>query len=122
MYEPPFPIDPSKVHVRGYWENLESVMEAISTWQGLGLALLIPGALGVFYQCAKFVRKTLPDNFGNNPGFGCLEVMVLPWFSLSCIGAGLLSRSWLWPIVIFPVGLFATGFLATLLARKFRDR
>ena len=94
-------------------------METIDTWQQIGLMLLIPGVLGVFYQCVKFVRKTLPDNFGNNPGFGCLEVMVLPWFSAICIGVGLVTQSWMWPIVVFGVDLFSIGVLATLLAQIF---
>ena len=85
----------------------------------LGLILTIAGLAGVAYQCLIFVRVTLPDNYGKNPGFGCLEMMVMPWFSVTCIGVGLLTQSWLGGAFIFGIGMFSFGFFAILLSRLF---
>ncbi len=88
-------------------------------WGQLGLFLLIIAALGFCYQCGVFVRKTLPDNYGSNPGFGCFEVTVMPWFMVGCVGAGLVLQSFLWAAIIFGFGFFALGFFAQLLAHLF---
>lgn len=88
-------------------------------WGQLGYVLLVIGVPGVCYQSIIFVRKTLPANYGNNPGFGCLEIMVLPWFLAGCIGAGLVLQSLLWAVIIFGAGFFLIGFLAQLLAFVF---
>lgn len=88
-------------------------------WQSLGYLLLVIAVPGFCYQCVVFVRKTLPENFGNNPGFGCLEMMVQPWFLIGCVGAGLALHSWVWALALFGVGIFAVGLLAQLLAHIF---
>ena len=88
-------------------------------WEKLGIILPIIGFAGVAYQCLIFVTKTIPDNFGSNPGFGCFETMVMPWFSIACIGTGLLLQSWIWGVGIFAIGMFSFGFLASLLSKIF---
>ncbi len=88
-------------------------------WEQLGLVLLIIGVLGVSYQCVIFVKETIPETYGGNPGFGCLEVMVAPWFATGCTGLGLLMQSWMWGVGAFGIGIFCFGFLAMLLAHLF---
>jgi hypothetical protein len=89
-------------------------------WVLLGLLLLIVGVLGVIYQCVIFVKEILPTNYGN-PGFGCLETMVAPWFALGCFGLGVFMHSWKWGVMVFGFGILPFGFLAMLLERRFRD-
>lgn len=91
-------------------------------WEQLGLVLLIIGVLGVIYKCVIFVKETMPENYGGNPGFGCLEMMVRPWFATACIGFGLLIHSWKWGVGTFVIGFLLFGFLAMLLARLFGGR
>lgn len=88
-------------------------------WVLLGYFLLAIGVTGFCYQCIIFVRKTLPQNYGSNPGFGCLEKMVQPWFMAGCVGAGLALQSFFIAITVFAVGFFSIGFLAQLLAHVF---
>jgi hypothetical protein len=88
-------------------------------WQVLGLFLLMLGGLGVYCKCIAFVRVTLPQNYGSNPGFGQFETMCLLWVAGLCIGLGLIMQSWLWGFVSFGIGFFLLGLLAMLLARLF---
>ncbi len=91
-------------------------------WELLGTILLIAGVLGVSYQCVIFVREIVPQNYGGNPGFGCLEMMVAPWYAIGCLGAGLLMQSWVWGTSLFVSGFLCFGFLAMLLGRLFGGR
>ncbi|MES0370816.1 MAG: hypothetical protein ABUK11_00920 [Mariprofundaceae bacterium] len=88
----------------------------------VGLILLTVAVLGFAFQCLKFVWVTLPENYGSNPGFGCFEMMVMPWFAGACIGVGLLMQSWIWGVTVFVVGIFTLGFFAMLLTALFGDR
>ncbi len=90
------------------------------TWDALGLLLLVIAACGFGYQCWVFVRRILPQNYGSNPGFGCFEVMVMPWLVTGSAGTALAAQSWAWGIGVFVAGFFSSGFLATLLGRGFR--
>ena len=88
-------------------------------WGKLGIIPLLIGIVGVAYQSLIFVKQTIPENYGNNPGFGCFETMILPWLALACIGIGLLLWSWIWAVCIFMIGMFCFGFLASWLSRTF---
>ena len=88
----------------------------------LGPVLIVIGILGVIYQCVIFIKETLPANYGNNPGFGCFEVMTCPWFAAGSFGLGLFMQSWRWGFMVFGFGMFFMGFLAMLLARLFRGQ
>ena len=88
-------------------------------WGNLAIVSMTIGTLGVCYQCVKFVRQTIPENYGSNPGFGCLESMVMPWFATACIGLGLFMQSWVSGAVVFAIGIFCIGFLAMLLGHLF---
>ncbi len=85
----------------------------------VSIALLVIGGLGVCWQCVVFVRKTLPENYGSNPGFGCLETKVLPWHVITTIGAGMMLKSWSWGIGILVLGIFGYGLIAMLLGKLF---
>jgi len=89
-------------------------------WEWTGLILLITGLLGAIYQCVVFVREVVPATYGGNPGFGCLEMMVMPWLVTGTVGVGLFTMSWGWIAVVFVVGFFGFGFLAQLLGRLFK--
>lgn len=91
-------------------------------WQNIGFILLFIGLIGVLYQCVKFVKITIPEYYGRNPGFGCLDMMVQPWFITGCIGLGLVMQSWLWGCITFGLGLFFFGFLAMLLGHLFGSK
>ena len=91
-------------------------------WVKLGVVLLVVGAAGFVLQCVKFVRVTLPENYGGNPGFGALETRVAPGFAIACLGLGLALGSWKWGLIVFGLGMFATGFVAMALARLFGGR
>ncbi len=93
--------------------------EAKEMWEGLGLLLLIVGSLGAGYKCVTFAKVTIPGNYGSNPGFGRLEMMVMPWLAGACLGLGLFMQSWIWGVGSFGVGVFFFGFLAQLLSRLF---
>ena len=61
----------------------------------LGYALVAIGAAGFVTRSVEFVRITIPDNYGSNPGFGAYESMVLPWFAAGFIGLGfVLGTTW----------------------------
>ena len=85
----------------------------------LGPVLIVVGILGVIYQCVIFVKETLPANYGNNPGFGALEMKVFPWVASVGIGLGLMLHSWIWGVSVLAFGLLGSGFLAMLLGRLF---
>ena len=87
-----------------------------------GLVILIVAVTGFAIQCVKFVRVTLPENYGNNPGFGCFEMMVMPWLITGCVGTGLMMQSWKWGMAILIAGFFLSGMFAMLLARLFGKR
>ena len=90
--------------------------------QNFTIALMCLGALGILYQSVVFVMQTIPENFGQNPGFGCYEAMVAPWFLAFCIGLGLFMQSWIWGAAVFIPGMFLFGALAMLLGSLFGDR
>lgn len=85
----------------------------------VGIALMVVGGLGLVARSVEFVRVTLPANYGSNPGFGCYETMVLPWFACGCAGAGLLLSSWRTGLGALVAGLLLLGFLGQLLSRVF---
>lgn len=84
----------------------------------LGIALIGIGVLGMVIKTVEFVRVTIPDNFGSNPGFGVYETMSFPWWAAVSIGVGIMA-SWKVGLVGFAVGLFALGLFAQLLGRVF---
>jgi hypothetical protein len=88
----------------------------------LAVGLIVGGAVGILIRTLEFVRVTLPENYGVNPGFGCYESMIAPWYALVCVGVGLLTASWVVGGVALLIGLFASGFLAMLLGRLFGRR
>ena len=87
-----------------------------------GITLVAIGALGFLIRSREFVRVTLPQNFGSNPGFGCYETMVLPWFISLCLGGGLLASSWKLGLISFTLGLVLLGLVPQVLARLFGTR
>ena len=91
-------------------------------WEKFGLILLIISAFGCVFQCFVFVLKTLPDNYGNNPGFGCFESMTMPWYFCGCIGVALVTNSWQGGLLALVIGFISLGFIANLLARFFSKR
>lgn len=91
-------------------------------WEQVEWILLSVGVVGFVVQCVRFVRVTLPENFGSNPGFGALEVMVAPWLIIGSVGLGLVLDSWKWGGIVFGLGMFSTGLLAMLLGRLFGGR
>ena len=60
----------------------------------VAVLLVVVGLLGVSLRTVEFVRVTMPENFGSNPGFGAYESMCLPWWSLGAVGVGLWTGSW----------------------------
>jgi hypothetical protein len=84
----------------------------------LGIALIGIGVLGMVIKTAEFVRGTIPDNFGSNPGFGVYETMSVPWWAAVSIGVGIMA-SWRVALVGFAVGLLALGLFAQILGRVF---
>ncbi len=84
----------------------------------LGIALIGIGVLGMVIKTVEFVRVTIPDHFGSNPGFGVYESMSFPWWASVGIGVGI-TASWRIGLVGFAVGLFALGLLAQILGRVF---
>jgi len=91
-------------------------------WEKFGVILLVIAAFGCVYQCCVFVMKTLPDNYGSNPGFGCFESMIMPWYVCGCIGLALLTHSWQAGLLAWVIGFFSLGLIANLLARLFSKR
>ncbi len=91
-------------------------------WLYLGIALLAAGVMGLLVRSVEFVRVTIPDNLGSNPGFGAYESMVIPWYLIACCGLGLVTGSWRWALLPAAVGLFALGFVAMALGRLFGRR
>lgn len=85
----------------------------------LGFGLIMLGAVGYVVRTVEFVRVTIPENYGSNPGFGAYESMVLPWFAVGFLGVGLLLGSWLWAVVPIIIAPFALGIIALLLGRLF---
>ena len=82
-------------------------------------ALALIGSLGMIVKTVTFVRITLPENFGSNPGFGAYEVSMAPWWGALCLAFGLYTGRVLVPVVVFVVGLFGLGLVAQLLGRVF---
>lgn len=88
----------------------------------IAIALIVVGALGALAQTVRFVRVTLPANYGANPGFGAYEVTVIPWLAVGCVGVAL-STTWLVGLSAFLVLTIGSGLFAQLLAvlaRRFR--
>jgi len=88
-------------------------------WEKFGLILLVISAFGCAFQCFVFVSKTLPKNYGSNPGFGCFESMIMPWYFCGCIGLALFTDSWLVGLLVLVIGFFCLGLVANLLAHFF---
>ena len=93
----------------------------MTTRDYLALALLLAGTVGLVLSAIRFVRVTLPHNYGSNPGFGVFETSALPWWAAGSVGVGLLTT--------FPAGAgaFAVGLLVLtvsgqLLGRIFGNR
>ena len=80
--------------------------------------LTVMGALGVLVSAVRFVRVTLPQNYGSNPGFGAFESSALPWWLLASVGIGLRS-GWRTGVLTFALGFIALSVLALLLGRVF---
>lgn len=85
----------------------------------ISLLLLMAGLAGAGYQCVRFVTQTIPHNYGNNPGFGVLEVMVMPWHVMTSVGIGAMLESKEWGVAVFIIGIFCFGPVITLLSRLF---
>ena len=83
-----------------------------------GPALIAIGGLGVLAQAVRFVRVTMPGNYGRNPGFGAFESMAMPWWIVLCVGVAI-QGSMKAGAVTFLVGLFGLGLTAQLLDRLF---
>jgi apolipoprotein N-acyltransferase len=82
------------------------------------IGLFVVGGAGLLWKTVHFVRVTIPENFGSNPGFGAYEVTVVPWWLLVSIGVGSLTSGWIGAVCMV-LGSFALGFFAQLLARVF---
>jgi hypothetical protein len=83
-----------------------------------GSALIAIGSLGVIVRALHFVRVTMPENYGRNPGFGAFESMALPWWGVLCGGVGFVTSVKAAAVTFF-VGLFTLGLVAQLLDRLF---
>lgn len=81
-------------------------------------ALLLTGAAGLVFSAIRFVRVTLPHNYGSNPGFGAFEASALPWWVAGSIGVGLLT-SFQTGAVSFALGIVVLGVVAQILSRIF---
>ena len=84
--------------------------------------LVTIGVLGVSLRTVEFVRVTMPENYGSNPGFGAYESMCLPWWALGAVGVGLATGSWLVGWLALVSGLFVLGIGSHLLGRLFARR
>lgn len=84
----------------------------------LPIILLGVGVLGRVGASAHFVRVTISNNFGSNPGFGAFESSCLPWWAACSIAVGMLT-SWPIGVAMLVIGLFGLGFVAQLLGRLF---
>ena len=84
----------------------------------LGIALVGGGVLGLVVKTVEFVRVTIPNNFGSNPGFGAYETMSFPFWAALSIGVGILTSVKV-GLVCFAVGLFSLGFFAQALGLVF---
>ena len=71
-------------------------------------------------RTTQFVRVTIPENFGSNPGFGAYESSCWPWWFALAAGVGLMT-SFAVGAAFFIVGFFALGFVAQILGRFFGD-
>ncbi|MCH1571910.1 MAG: hypothetical protein L7S64_11250 [Longimicrobiales bacterium] len=81
-------------------------------------ALIVIGSIGMIVGTVRFVRVTIPNNYGSNPGFGVYEAACSPWWL--CLSVGVAARTS--PgvgAVLFMLGLFGLGFFAQLLGRLF---
>jgi hypothetical protein len=108
---------------RGRWKTEIAVSnEMTNLLQPLGYLLLVIAIPEFCYQCIVFVRQTPPRNYGNNPGFGCLEMIVRPWFLVGCVGTGLATQSLFWALAHLAAGFFLIGFLAQFLAHVFDNK
>ena len=84
----------------------------------VGVALVAIGVVGVVLKTVEFVRVTMPNNHGLNPGFGAFQTMALPAWVAASIGVGILT-SWKVGVVCVVVGFLTLGFLAQLLGYVF---
>ena len=94
------------------------IAEVLVMWV-FTLLLLMAGLVGVVYQCVRFVTQTIPHNYGNNPGFGVLEVAVMPWHAMASVGIGFMLESKEWGVAVFVIGILCIGAIVTLLSRLF---
>lgn len=83
----------------------------------ISLMLLVVGLTGAGCQCVRFVTQTIPHNYGSNPGFGVLEVMVMPWHIMASVGLGMMLQSKGWGMAVFFIGIFCFGPIVLLLSR-----
>ena len=83
-----------------------------------GIALVAVGVVGFVLKTVEFVRVTIPENHGLNPGFGAFEMMALPAWAAGSIGVGILT-SWKVGVACVVVGFLTLGFLAQLLGYLF---
>ena len=81
--------------------------------------LVAVGVLGVSLRTVEFVRVTMPENYGSNPGFGAYESMCLPWWVLGAVGVGLAAGSWQAGALTLATGLLVLGVLSHVLGRLF---
>ena len=88
----------------------------------VAVALVIVGVLGVSLRTVEFVRVTMPENYGSNPGFGAYESMCLPWWALGAVGVGLQAGSWRLGGIALVSGLLVLGVASQLLGRLFGRR
>lgn len=83
-----------------------------------GPTLIAIGALGVVARAVHFVRVTMPENYGRNPGFGAFEAMAMPWWIVLCVGVGI-QGSLRAGALAFVAGFIVLGLTAHLLGRLF---
>ena len=55
-------------------------------------------------RTVQFVRITIPENFGSNPGFGAYESSRWPWWFALSAGVGL-TTSFRIGVALFVLGL-----------------
>jgi len=84
--------------------------------------LVTVGVLGIGLRTVEFMRVTMPENYGSNPGFGAYESMCLPWWALGAVGVGFAAGSWQAGGLALASGLLVLGVLSHVLGRLFGRR
>ena len=91
-------------------------LNALPPW--IPWVLVAIGSLGMIVRTLQFVKVTIPENFGSNPGFGAYESSCWPWWFALAVGVGLMTSFGV-GAAMFVLGMFALGFVAQLLGHLF---